>query len=30
MHYLLPADTPAFGRDWFHVLGIPPEKCDTV
>jgi hypothetical protein len=26
LHYLLPADTPAFGRGWFQLLGIPPEN----
>ena len=26
LRYLLPADTPAFGRAWFDVLGIPPEN----
>jgi hypothetical protein len=26
LHYLLPADTPAFGRAWLQLVGIPPEN----
>jgi capsular polysaccharide biosynthesis protein len=26
LHYLLPSDTPRFGRAWLELLGIPPEN----
>jgi hypothetical protein len=26
LHYLLPADTPKFGRAWLDLIGIPPEN----
>jgi capsular polysaccharide biosynthesis protein len=26
MHYLLPSNTPRFGRAWMDLLGIPPEN----
>jgi hypothetical protein len=26
LHYLLPSDTPRFGRDWMDLVGIPPEN----
>jgi hypothetical protein len=26
LHYLLPANTPRFGRAWMDLIGIPPEN----
>ena len=26
LHYLLPANTPRFGRAWLDLIGIPPEN----